>query len=150
MSQDIAMVKGGLGYCPTSGGLFAVSDDLLTIANLRSGKVLKRLFFADEQVSDISHSSADRTIDSLAASTAHDISDILMLKSSMKPSQALKQVDHSPKKGNADPKTSSFVAEVLISAVSSGMNGYSHINPKDKITVAAFGKKLSRYKVPPL
>ena len=131
-SNDGRVVDGGVGYCATSGGLFTITEDLLTIANVRSGKVIKRLFFADELVSDVSHSVSDKTMES------HSVSDAL--NHYHKPDRGNHALTSGGKIVRKEQSQSTFVHEVLNGSAGSGMNGCCHIDPRDKITSATFGK----------
>jgi hypothetical protein len=128
------VVKGGLGYCPSSGAIFTITESLLTLANIRSGKVLKRLFFADDHVSDISTSNIDPQ--SKASSP--------MMMTMNKLTEDGKSAHHLHKSGSTlRPKSAkSLAAAAILEAANhtTNTNPCLKINPKDQITAAAFGK----------
>lgn len=68
---DMKPVRGGLGYCSSSGGLVCVTQQLLTLANIRNGRIVKRLFFIDEPVSEFEENLDDDAND---VSSSPDIS----------------------------------------------------------------------------
>lgn len=116
-SRDI-VVKGGLGYCPSSGAIFTVSESLLTLANVRNGKVLKRLFFADDHVSDI-------TTSGISQNNTISLPD--------------KSSDHG-KVLQGTSNISNTMGTIAQDSLANNINPCLKINPKDQITAATFGK----------
>ena len=73
--HDIKSVQGGIGVCMTSSALYVVSSQLLTLVNLKSGKILKTLFFLDETISDLEQQSSTTTtsVSNIESNTKTDI-----------------------------------------------------------------------------